>query len=306
MKGREALLSQKRLSHAARHTIQIALVVLVVAGASLRNLQQTGILPFSLPELQGLSPIGAAQNLGRLLSGNLNFGGTGAWVLTGLLGTALIMGAVFCGRLCPLGTIQEWVGRLGSRVFGRRYNRFVPPQVDRLLGKLRCLVAAMVVLTGSMFVERPWCRWLCPFGAVLSTLGLLSPLTIRRDTNLCTNCGRCSRACPFTIKVSSVKAVRDDRCNRCTRCLEACPAEGALSYGVSRKAGAGVFRISPMMTIAKAASAAGIETVELLLLLSLNPNFDPDLALIDIEEMKGYEHVTFGRIRELLEMRETH
>jgi len=63
-------------------------------------------------------------------------------------------------------------------------------------------------------------------------------------------------------------------------------------------------RLSPMMTVAEAAAAAGMEGSELLQLLDLEPAFDLDLALIDIEEEEGYEHVTFGHIRELLDTRE--
>ena len=59
-----------------------------------------------------------------------------------------------------------------------------------------------------------------------------------------------------------------------------------------------------MMTVAEAAAAAGMEGSELLQLLDLEPAFDLDLALIDIEEEEGYEHVTFGHIRELLDTRE--
>ncbi len=367
--------SQSRLSGAVHRVVQIGLVGLVIVGASLRNLERTDILPFSLPELQGLCPLGAVQNIGRFLSGGLDFESGGAWVLTGLIGMALIMGAVFCGRLCPFGTIQEWIGRLGRRALGRRFNRLVSSRVDVLLGKLRYLVMGVVVLTGagllglaldlvnpsyalvhawttavpwsalvvallvlvgSLFVERPWCRWLCPLGAVQGSLGMLSPLTIRRNTELCIKCGRCNNACPFAVEVSSVKAVRDDRCNRCTRCVEACPVDGALSYGTGRGfpplspvfAGVaalvllllpfGAFSIatvtdsaqategteslwlSPMMTVAEAAAAAGMEGSELLQLLDLEPTFDLDLALIDIEEEKGFEHVTFGHIRDVL------
>ena len=373
-----------KLATLTRYSLQTIMVIVVVAGASLRNLDITFSSSFGIPELRGLCPLGATENLGRLLAGGLDFGKTAAWVLTGLLATALIMGAIFCGRLCPLGTIQEWIGRLGRKLFGRRFNTMVPARMDRILSKLRYGVAALVLLTGagiigltldlfnpsyalvhvwtsavplsaltvalfiivgSLFVERPWCRWLCPLGAVQGGLGLLSPLTIRRNADLCTNCGRCSRTCPFSIDIASVDAVRDDRCNRCTNCVESCPVEGALAYRTASRAPrlspvtAGVIglvlfllpygafslwdggirkvstetaqtepenpplRLTPTMTVKQAAVAANMEPSEFLRLLELEPAFDLDMALIDIEEEADLEHLTFGHIRDILENR---
>ncbi|MBN1836969.1 MAG: 4Fe-4S binding protein, partial [Spirochaetales bacterium] len=189
------------------------------------------------------------------------------WVFLGIIGLALFLGPAFCGWLCPLGTVQEWLGRLGRRILGRRYNRLIPARLDRALGYLRYAVLAgavaagaaalvtdavnpslalvhvwsaavpvtavallAVVLAASLVVERPWCRWLCPLGALQGLVALLSPWTIRRNAAACTLCRRCDRACPMGIAVSKGHAVRSDRCNRCTACVEACPQEGALTY----------------------------------------------------------------------------
>jgi len=88
----------------------------------------------------------------------------------------------------------------------------------------------VAVLAASLVVERPWCRWLCPLGALQGLISRLSPWTIRRDSAACTLCRRCDRACPMGIPVSQLDAVRSERCNRCTACVEACPQQGALAY----------------------------------------------------------------------------
>ena len=59
---------------------------------------------------------------------------------------ALLFGPVFCGWVCPLGTFQEWIARLGRKLFKpRRYNHFIPYKVDRWLRFLRYGVLAWVL-----------------------------------------------------------------------------------------------------------------------------------------------------------------
>ncbi len=98
---------------------------------------------------------------------------------------------------------------------------------------ISAIVVLLLVLAASFFVERPWCRWLCPFGAVLGLLQLIAPWKIRRNTNLCTSCGLCTSACPINIDVAKKTAVFDTRCNRCGECLAACPVEDALDHSLS-------------------------------------------------------------------------
>jgi ferredoxin len=90
------------------------------------------------------------------------------------------------------------------------------------------------VLILSVFFERPWCRWFCPFGALLGIVQLISPWKIRRNTLICTSCTLCSRACPMRISVHEKHSIIDTRCNRCTACIESCPRRGGLIYGPAR------------------------------------------------------------------------
>ena len=70
------------------------------------------------------------------------------------------------------------------------------------------------------------CRWLCPYGALLGLLALAGPLALARDSERCTGCGRCRRACPLDIPVASGR--RPLECNGCAACVLACPtAAGA-------------------------------------------------------------------------------
>ncbi|TLN18258.1 4Fe-4S binding protein, partial [bacterium] len=170
---------------------------------------------------------------------------------------AVLFGPVFCGWICPLGSAQEWVGKLGRKLFKRRYNHFVPLKLDRVLRYLRYGVLAwvlymtavtgklvfsdvdpyhalfnlwsseiavggvivlVVTLLGALFVERPWCKYACPYGAVLGLTNLLRVFKIRRKAEACKSCSLCSRNCPMNLPVASASVIRDPQCISCLEC----------------------------------------------------------------------------------------
>ncbi len=80
----------------------------------------------------------------------------------------------------------------------------------------------------SLPVRNFWCRYLCPYGALLGLVSCLSPFTIRRNAGACTRCGACSRACPAQLPVDRKAAVRSAECTGCLTCSDTCP-ERALA-----------------------------------------------------------------------------
>jgi len=80
----------------------------------------------------------------------------------------------------------------------------------------------------SVTVRNFWCRYLCPYGALLGFTSLLSPNKIQRDPDQCTNCGKCAAICPSSIKVNKVKTVLSDECTACMSCVDICPEPLAL------------------------------------------------------------------------------
>lgn len=97
------------------------------------------------------------------------------------------------------------------------------------------VIAVLVLLAASIFVRNLWCRYVCPYGALQGILGLLSPVAIVKDDELCTGCRRCSKTCPNAVDVAAAHgAVTSAECMGCTSCVEACPKEGALTLRVGR------------------------------------------------------------------------
>ena len=95
------------------------------------------------------------------------------------------------------------------------------------------VLAALVAL--SVAFPYFWCRYLCPYGALMGLVGLISPVRIRRQKAACTSCGRCDRACPSRITVSIRERVVSDECISCGRCADACPEPDTLALGPGRQ-----------------------------------------------------------------------
>lgn len=90
-------------------------------------------------------------------------------------------------------------------------------------------VKVLLGLVGfSVVVPYFWCRYLCPYGALLGALSLLSPLKVTRHASSCIDCGLCTKACPSRLPVAALARVRSDECFGCLSCVAACPAPRAL------------------------------------------------------------------------------
>ncbi len=101
----------------------------------------------------------------------------------------------------------------------------------RYLGVTGLVVVGLLVVA-SLFVQNFWCRYLCPYGALLGLASLPSPLRIRRNTQACIDCEKCARACPSWLPVDRLAAVRSAECTGCLACVAACPVEGALAMSL--------------------------------------------------------------------------
>lgn len=88
------------------------------------------------------------------------------------------------------------------------------------------VILGLVLL--SVIFRNFWCRYLCPYGALLGVLALLSPSKIKRNKESCIDCNLCAKACPSFIKVDKVSTVYSDECTTCLSCVDICPVENTL------------------------------------------------------------------------------
>jgi polyferredoxin len=100
------------------------------------------------------------------------------------------------------------------------------------------LIVIGILFLLSIFLRGFWCRYLCPYGALLGITSLLSLNKIRRNPVSCIDCGLCNKACPAFVKVDKVKTVISDECTTCLNCVDACPVADTLqleSIGTKKK-----------------------------------------------------------------------
>ena len=88
-------------------------------------------------------------------------------------------------------------------------------------------------LVVSLFVDRPFCNYACPLGAVQGLIAKASPVSIQRNSEACLGCDICNEACPMQLPVNQRTRVTDGSCIGCLQCVAACPSRDALSLTVS-------------------------------------------------------------------------
>lgn len=203
-------------------------------------------------------PIGSIQNVAVALTDphySIPMVVTATFFLP--LVTALFFGRAFCGGVCALGAIQELVLVRPVQV-PRRLDRalgllkyvylglalffalrpapardFVICRFDPFVGFFRRTGAPHMLMIGGaflvagMFIGRPYCRYLCPYGGLLNWCTRLARrgVTITPDKEL--DCGLCTEACPYGA-IENMRAVRRN-CLYCARCYAACPRDGDLA-----------------------------------------------------------------------------
>ncbi|MDD1673080.1 MAG: 4Fe-4S binding protein [Methanomicrobiales archaeon] len=173
--------------------------------------------------------------------------------LVTILALSFLFGRFYCGYFCPVGAAQEAMSRVSPRsvrvsqktvtgtvrigFFGAfllagyvsSYGLLYPFGIRDFfaLSITTAFFVFVVLLVMSAVMYRPFCRLVCPFGALAAFAAMPGIFKIRR-TGACIDCGKCERACPTDeAKRSDLKG----ECYLCGRCTEACPTMGALRYG---------------------------------------------------------------------------
>lgn len=122
--------------------------------------------------------------------------------------------------------------------FGSDYYKVADAKTMMFFTDMSGTTMLFLAITGglSLVYKNFWCRYLCPYGALLGILSLVSPLKIKRDEKKCIHCHACSENCPARIDLENKDVVRSSECFGCLTCVSRCPSKGALNItaGVGR------------------------------------------------------------------------
>ena len=192
--------------------------------------------------------IGAIQNVAMALSSNSYTLPLFVLLLFLLpIVFTLFFGRVFCAGVCPLGALQElvniknyklsktvtsilrifpWIYLGFAVLFAATNSRFIICHFDpfvgifRLGGELPLILFGMLLLIFSVFTGRPFCRFLCPYGAILSLFSRVSFLRVKITKKDCINCQLCHNACPVdAIRPPCENKVKESRLDGVKRIL---------------------------------------------------------------------------------------
>lgn len=112
------------------------------------------------------------------------------------------------------------------------YNMITDVKMLRFFQNLSA--TGIIILTGiiifSVLVENFWCRYLCPYGALLGVISIVSPWKVTRNLDSCSSCGLCSKACPNRLVVNHAKKVWSPECTGCLNCVDVCPVPKTLEF----------------------------------------------------------------------------
>ena len=241
-----------------RRIVQLGFLILVLAGVFVWR-----------ANLESWCPMGGVEAVYTFLhEGNMlcSLGVSNFYILGGLIVMTLLLRRAFCGYMCPIGTISEWIFAAGARLGIKKLP--VSRPMDRVLSLLKYVVLGLIlwftsqagelvfrgfcpyyamisrhgaditlwayvilaaIVLASLVVAAPFCRWFCPLAAVLNPLSRFALMRIRR-TPACIDCGQCAEACPMSIPVDQLQQVTASRCITCLNCIDTCPQEGALQW----------------------------------------------------------------------------
>ncbi|MCR5754313.1 MAG: 4Fe-4S binding protein [Acetatifactor sp.] len=86
-------------------------------------------------------------------------------------------------------------------------------------------ILLLLIVIASFFIERFFCRYLCPLGAIFSIISRKRFYTIDRDTDKCTSCGLCSKNCSMGLNPHKDEHMRSGECINCMNCVASCPTK---------------------------------------------------------------------------------
>jgi len=308
-----------------RRIVQAVFFLLTLVGVFVAGANAEVWCPFG-----GIEGLYTYWNEGNLIC---SLGVSNFYILAGVVVMALLLRRAFCGYLCPIGTISDWIHAAARRL--RTPQPRIPAWADRGLALLKYLVLAVIVLftwqagellfrgycpayalisrhgadiawwayavagtigVVSLVVAMPFCRWFCPLAAVLNPLARFGLTRVKRDAAACTGCHSCARVCPMAIPVDDMAQVTAARCLACLECVEACPkaSAGALTWGPPQRLG-GRWPQAVLVAILLACTAGAVSSAWLTPIASFVKTHGTPPARLATVELRIHDLTCRGR-----------
>lgn len=186
--------------------------------------------------------------------------------LTGIFSLllTLLYGPLFCGYMCPFGTLQKILSHMATTIGIKKIQLkklhkgfsmvkylilgyfvflilndsvWTYINIDPYHAFIRLFYGGITLIGGgylitivlvSLFVERPFCNYLCPYGGGLNILSSMRVFRIHRLHDVCIQCKKCNKTCPVHIDITHKSTVNAMSCLSCHNCIDVCPKEGAI------------------------------------------------------------------------------
>jgi polyferredoxin len=176
------------------------------------------------------------------------------------LGFTLIFGRAICGNICPFGALMEFTGKVTPQKHSIsvrtdalfRYLKLILLVIVTGMAWITTsiwispydpyvayahiwsgaeiftengigLLILIIVLAAALVINRFFCRYLCPAGALFALISLASPTRIIHAD--CIECGACARSCPMGLNPGRKGTINVAECIGCTTCVEVCPSK---------------------------------------------------------------------------------
>lgn len=215
------------------------------------------------PSVHAICPLGGLENLWTWIAGRSNLQKLFTSTMTLFFMTlifAFVFGRAFCGNICPFGFLQELMGRLTKRkiIIPKRLDRIMRFSKYIVLAIITVMawitatlwispydpwtafshiwsgkelfeenmigfIILIIVLGLSVFIDRFFCKYLCPAGALYGAVSKISGFKIKHEA--CTQCDICSKVCPMNIEVAKSDNIHSAECIACGKCITACPSK---------------------------------------------------------------------------------
>ncbi|MCP3875128.1 MAG: 4Fe-4S binding protein [Desulfobacteraceae bacterium] len=114
------------------------------------------------------------------------------------------------------------------------YNQFADIKMLKFFTDISntALIVILVLCFLSFSIPYFWCRYLCPYGAVIGVLSFLSIGKIKRNSSHCIDCGKCEKNCPGLIKIRQKETIHSSECTACMTCVKNCPEKQSIGFFV--------------------------------------------------------------------------